>query len=222
MKELQLIYRKRKQQLLPLIFGFASIFILFRIVLPQWTDIQNVLQLITTKNSTIKAKEASVLLLNSLPTEGVDADFNSITTALPLQKDIILIFEELNNAASETDVDLGGFSVKVGGIYSAASGQQKKEKAVTGVPYLNILVSVSGENAKVRLFAKKLYQSMPLVEIESLDVGRNDARYEVKFYYKPVSIRPTKADTVALEPLTNTEIETLKTLRSWQSSSSLQ
>ena len=95
MKELELIYRKRKKQLLPLIFGFASFFVFFRIVMPQWSDIQDVQSLLTSKSTTVDAKEQSVTLLNSLPQSVVDENYEVITTALPLQKDVVLIYAEL-------------------------------------------------------------------------------------------------------------------------------
>ncbi len=215
MKELEAIYRKRKKQLIPLIFGFASFFVLFRIILPQWTDISDALELISTKNSTIDAKEKSLLLLNSLSQEKVDDDFKVVTKALPLQKDIVLIYDELNTVAGKTNVKLGGFSVKLGGVYDAQTKKQKAEREINGVPFLNILVSVSGPNENVRAFAEKMYESAPLVEIKEVDIGKNDARYDVYFFFKPIAIRPTNADKIALEDLTVNEKKQLETLRSW-------
>lgn len=215
MKELLHIYKKRKQQLVPLVFGFAAIFVIFRIVMPQISDIQNALTLITEKEAEIKAKEESISLLSSIPNETVDGDFGLVTTALPIQKDIILIFEELNTVANESNVQLGGYSVKVGGIYDSGKMPKKNERVIAGVPFLNILVNVTGESSDVIQFAETLYKSIPLVEIKSVDIGRGNARYDVNFFYKPVAIRPNVAETQALEPLTPAENAQLAELREY-------
>ena len=218
MKELEKIYRKRKRQLLPLIFGFASFFVIFRVVMPQWNDIQDVQSLLTTKGATVDAKEASVTTLNSLPQETVDENYSVATTALPIQKDVVLIYTELNSASNKANVKLGGFSIKVGGIYSAITEKSspKIERAVNGIPYLNILVNVTGTNVNLRKFAEVLYKSIPLVDIKSIDIAKNDARLDVNFYYKPIAIKPSNADTNAVKNLSAVELSQLNTLKTWR------
>ncbi len=218
MHELEQIYRRRKKQLLPLIFGFASFFVFFRIVIPQWSDIQDVQSLLTTKSASVEAKEQSVTLLNSLPQAVVDENYEVITTALPLQKDVVLIYTELNKAAERSGVKLGGFSIKVGGIYTAESDKkvQPTTKVVNGIPFLNILVNAEGDNLNLRKFAQELYKSIPLVDIKAIDLAKSDARLDVNFYYKPVTVRPLNADTTAVKNLTKAEEAQLNTLKGWR------
>ena len=215
MKELQLIYRKRKQQILPLVFAFAAVFVLFRVIIPQWSDVQEASTLMGTKQAELKAKEESIALLNSIPDETINKNFETITKAVPMQKDIVLIYSELTNAAAAEGVKLGGFNVKIGGIYSSES-KKTTEKTINGMPYVNIVISVTGNGAGLRTFAEKLYQSVPLVEIKSVDIGRNDARYDVNFYYKPVTLRPSGGSAKALEPLSATDTKLLEQLDSWK------
>lgn len=218
MKELNLIYKKRKKQLLPIVFGFAAVFVIFRILIPQWSDIQDAQQLLTTKDDTVKAKEATVTLLNSMSQESVDNDYSLVTTALPSQKDVVLIFSELSDVSSKAGVKLGGFTIKVGGVYSTSKVQQLTgEKAINGIPYINILVTVSGKNDGLRKFAEIMYKSMPVVEIRSVDMSKNDARYSINFFYKPVALKAPNADSVALTSLTPLESSQLKELKSWKS-----
>ncbi len=215
MKELEAIYRKRKHQLIPIIFGFTAVFVLFRIVVPQWGDIQEVQSLLTSKNKNVKAKSDSITLLNSITQETIDENFNLVTTAIPLEKDVILIFNELNQIATKTSVKLGGFNVKIGGIYSTDKKPKANQKLVNGVPYVNILVNVSGKGAGLRSFADELYKSIPLVEIKSIDITKTGARYDVNFYYKPPALKQDNADGVPLTSLNGTEVKQLKDLKSW-------
>lgn len=216
MRELEAIYRKRKNQLLPLIFGFAAFFVIFRVVIPQWTDIQDVGNLLTDKNVTVEAKEETLRFLNSIPTEQVENNYTLVTTALPIQKDVILIFNELNDAAARASVKLGGFSVRVGGIYAADKDSKNAEKNIAGVPFLNILVSVTGQGNDLKLFADELYKSLPIVEILSVDITKSSAQYDVNFFFKPVALRPQNADSVALKPLTPIETKQLETITNWR------
>lgn len=216
MKELDFIYRKHKKKILPLIFGFVSVFVFFRIIIPQWSDITDVQSLLTTKNKVVEAKGATVDLLNSLSQDNVDSDYALATTALPNQKDIVLIFSELSDAASKSNVKLGGFSLKVGGIYTTTKNTKSADKSINGIPYLNILVNVSGKNDNLRKFADVIYKSMPVVEIKSIDITKNDARYDVNFYFKPVALKAPNADSTALTSLTPLQASQLKELKSWK------
>lgn len=216
MKELDFIYRKHKKKILPLVFGFVSVFVFFRIIVPQWSDISDVQSLLTTKNKVVEAKGATVDLLNSLSQEGVDSDYTLATTALPNQKDVVLIFSELSDAASKSNVKLGGFTLKVGGIYTVSKNVKTTEKSINGIPYLNILVNISGKNESLRKFADVLYRSIPVVEIKNIDITKSDARYDVNFYFKPVALKAPDADSTALTSLTPLQASQLKELKSWK------
>ncbi len=216
MRELQKIYNKRKQQLLPLIFGFATFFLFVRVILPQWTDIQDVQSLVTTKQASIDAKTETVRLLNSMTTEKVNEDYELVTTALPIRKDIVLIYSELSDVAVRSGVELGGFSVKIGDIYNTEKSKKTEDRSVNGVPYFSILVNVSGENDGLRKYADMIYQSLPLVEIETIDITKKDARYTINFFFKPIALRPANAQTTAITPLNPADQKQLEDIRAWR------
>lgn len=224
MNDLKHSYRKNKQKILPIIFGLVGFFVIFRIILPQWTDIQDVQQLISTKLSTVSAKDSNVTLLNSMPNETVDSNYNLVATALPIQKDVVLIFSELNNVSAKTNVKLGGFSLQVGGIYSnnkTAALSGGKTQGISGIPYLTILINVSGDNDNLKQFAEELYKSIPLVEIKDINISKNNAQYNVNFFFKQVALRPANVNTTQLKSLSADENSLLTKLKSWQGESSI-
>lgn len=220
MEELKLIYKKRKHQLLPLFFFLGSFFVIFRIILPQLTDISDAQSLIDQKKSAIEAKSESLRVLNSMSDSDVDANYDLVSTALPLQKDVVLIFTELSDASSKAGVSLGGFNVKVGGIYEAKGKSDKAQSNVSGLPFLNIIINVTGPSQNLKDFSEILNQSLPLVGINSVNIGKNDARFDVNFYYKPVVTKPLKSDTTALSELTSIEKKELEKLQAWKNGSS--
>jgi hypothetical protein len=217
MKELQQIYNKRKQQLVPLILGFAAFFVLVRVILPQWTDITDVQSLVTTKRAAIEAKTETVRILNSLTSEKIDEDYTLVTTALPLRKDIVLIYSELNDVANRSGVELGGFSVKIGDIYTTAKSTKSSDQTINGIPYFTILVNVSGESDGMRKFADLMYESLPVVEISTIDISKRDARYTINFFFKPLSLKPDNASATAIQPLSAADTKQLDAIRTWKS-----
>jgi hypothetical protein len=213
MQELNFIYKKHKNQLVPAVFFLAAFFVVFRIILPQWSDIQNVSEELSKKNISIESLNSTLNVLNGTPDEVVDRNYELVTTALPVAKDIVLIFNELNAAADKSSVKLGGFSLKVGGVYS----KQKTNitgQTIAGIPYLNILVKASGDTDKLKDFASVMYKSIPLIEIKTVDISKKDAQYESKFFFNPISLRSNGANS-QLTQLSESENSLLKQLGEW-------
>lgn len=218
MKDLEKVYRKNKSIVLPVIFVLVSLFAIFRILIPLVDDILKTQKAISEKMQTLAAKKESIRVLNSISDDSISSDFELVTTALPLQKNFVLIFDELNRIADSTNVELGGFSVNIGGIYSTGGIEVPAEESVPkieGVPYLNTLITVSGPNQNLKNFAEKMYKSIPLIEINKIDIAKNDAKYDVNFFYKPVALRSNEGVLTALTGLNDKERKQLESLRTW-------
>lgn len=217
MKALKEIYKKRKKQLLPVILFLAAVVIFLRIILPQLSDIGEARSEIGKKEATVTAKEKNLQFLSTIPDEIIENDFRIATIAVPTQKDIILIYTELIDASLRAGVTLGGFSVQLGGVYTKDEGEAAAEqRSQIGVPFVNILVNVAGPSLSVKNFADELYKSIPLVEIVKVNLLDNEAKYDVNFYYKPISLRPQGGSTEILVPLTKEEDDLLKELETWR------
>lgn len=217
MQELNFIYKKHKNRLVPAILFLAAFFVIFRIILPQWSDINNVNEELAKKNKSIEALTQTLNVLSVTPDEVVNRNYELVTTALPIEKDIILIFNELNTASQKASVKLGGFSLKVGGVYS----KQKLPvvgKTISGIPYLNILVKASGEPEKLKDFASIMNKSIPLIEIKTIDISRKDAQYDSNFFFNPIALR-SKNINLPLTQLDAGEALLLKQLSEFYASS---
>ena len=210
MQELNFIYKKYKGQILPAVLFLAAFFVIFRIILPQWADIQNVNDELSKKNTSVATLRSTLDVLQATPDDVVDKNYELVTTALPVEKDIILIFNELNAASQKAFVKLGGFSLKVGGVYSkqktATTGQ-----TVSGIPYLSILVKASGETDKLKDFANVMYKSIPLIEIKTIDISKKDAQYDSNFFFNPIVSRSNQINS-PLKQLDASENSLLKQL----------
>lgn len=212
-KELRQIYRKYKQQLLPAALVFAAFFILFRIALPQLSEISAVNQQIDKKEQNIADLQNSLTLLQTIPINTIDRDFEVATTALPAEKNVALMFTMLNSAANKADVSLQGFSLKVGDIFDTKK-ELTGEKSIDGLPYLSVTIQAEGNNSDLKNFAENLYQSLPLVELTRVSIDKGLGSYDVNFFFKPYDVLPT-ALLNNVESLTPREANLLKQLDAW-------
>lgn len=219
MEDFKRIYKKHKQKIIPAIISLAAVFLFLQVTLPLLTNIQESQALIADKEQEVEVKENAILILNSIPDATVDNNYELVTTALPTAKDIVLIFSQLETISERVGVSLGGFTVKVGGVYEATAVAEKvkpnsKAKPNTSMPYINIAVNVEGENTALRQFAEEMYKSLPLVEINSINISKDDARYDMDFYYK---IAPTTLTSVTtpLKKMTPAEEKQIEMLREW-------
>ncbi len=212
-KELRQIYKKYKEQLLPVALIFASFFILFRIALPQLSEISLINQQIEKKSGAVGNLQNSLTLIQTTPKEVLDRNFTVATTALPPQKDVALMFTMLNSAANRADVRLQGFSLRVGDIYDTGK-KIGSNKSIEGLPYLTVTIQAEGSNNNLKKFAENLYQSLPLVELTRIGIDKGLGSYDVKFFFKPYDVLPTALlnDVKALTP---SEANLLNQLDGW-------
>lgn len=213
-KDFKTIYAKHRKQLLPLALLMASFFIIFRVIMPQISDIQDFLSQMDQKSQETDLLGSDLSMLQSMSDATVDQNYALVTTALPTTKDIVLIFTELNNTASKVNVKLGSFSVKVGGIYAVSKVADVSQRAIDGVPYLNIVVNASGDSTALKNFADALYKSMPVVEIKNIEIDQTSGNFDVNFFFMPITVSNSNT---GLKQLTSGETTMLQTLQSWSS-----
>lgn len=212
-KELRQIYKKYKEQLLPVALIFAAFFVFFRIALPQMSEISVVKQQIEKKTKDIEALRSTLSLIQSTPVGVIDNNFAITTTALPPQKDVALMFTMLNSAANKADVKLQGFSLKVGDIFDTKK-KVSAEKSIEGLPYLSVSIQAEGSNENLKRFAENLYQSLPLVEITKVSIDKGLGSYDVDFFFKPYDVLPN-ALLNEVKSLTPQQTLLLKQLEDW-------
>ncbi len=213
-KQLKLYLRRYRQDLLPAALILAALMLANFIILPQFNDIGDLRTQIDVQEDTNEGLRSSDSTLSSISDSQLDDDYDLVLSALPLSKSIGSIFEALNSAALRSNVVIGSLNVQVGTVYEQnAKGVEKNN--VDGVPYLNILVRATGQSAAdFTNFAQVLYESVPVVEINSIEASESDARFDVNFYFKPMNPAGFQAQTL-VAPLNAQQQSLLSTLREW-------
>lgn len=212
-KLLKQYLKKYKQDLMPAALLIAGIILVFRVVVPQFGDIFEVREEIETQAQTNDNIRSSINTLNAVNDAQLDSDYALVLNALPLKKSIGLIYDALNTSAISSNVTIGSLNLQVGSVYQVE--EDSRQKNVEGVPFLNLLVRVNGNSsADAARFAQLMYQTLPLVEINSVSATSSDGRYDVDFFFKPLKTDAFQAQT-QIQPLNSAQQQLLTTLRDW-------
>lgn len=212
-KDLQKYYVKYKPWILPVALFSASFFIVFRIIVPQFSSISDTKNSISDKQGVLDRLTTTYQTLSAQDPTRVDDQLKTVNTALPTAKDIAGIFSAILDSASKAGVSLGGFSIKVGGIY----GKAAVESTVSGAfPALAMEIKINAKTAsELANFSDVLQKKLPISEIKTFDFSRTTGSIGVNFFYKPTDLAIiSKQDKVA--PLTPQEQKLLDTLETYK------
>jgi hypothetical protein len=186
MKNYRLYYLKYKHLLLPSVFVFLSIFLLFFVVLPQITSIGNLTRETSEASSRVQVLKDSLDVLSKQDEAEVESKIGTATNALPTVKDISKIFIALNSAASSADTALREFSLDVGPVHGKAADPSGDQ---TAAPSMEVRARVEGTDARnLSDFSVALARKFPLAEVQRIDGSGNTASFQVNFFYKPINL----------------------------------
>lgn len=205
----RLYYQKYKKNLIPVTLIFASLFMIFRIALPQFSGINQTRSQIDAKEQELTTAQQTLSTINALSAE-IDENIENVQTALPVEKDITLIFSALTSAAEKADVTLSDYSIKVGNIFEK---ETKPARKATGTPEVTVNATIrASDSASLLSFSKEMYDVLPLAEVRNVRIVENEANLEMRFFYKPVDVAAlSRVEHVA--PLTPQEQAMLENFR---------
>ncbi len=214
-QQLKIYYKKYKREILPAALLGAGIILITNVIMPQFTGILDLREDISTQQETNEGLRDSQVVLNSIDNVQLDEDYNLVLEALPPAKQIGAMYSSLNSAANSSSVTIGSLNLQVGSVYES-DGNQTSSRAIEGVPFLEMLVRVNGNSSTdTTRFAEILYESLPVVEINTIAATDSDGRYGVDFFFKPINTDSFQAQT-RIQSLTADQQELLTTLRSWR------
>jgi hypothetical protein len=211
-KKIRSFFVKYKKLIVPLALDLASVFIVFGVIFPQISTISNQNSEIEKQNEVLINLRNSLNTINSQDVTVLDENFSIATRALPVSKDVALIFSSLTDASSGTNNILGDFSLTVGGVYGRAA---QLIEGVTSVPSVGVTANVSGSSARnLALILEYLLRHIPLTEVKQARISQDAADLQVNYFYKPVDVsRITKSDKVT--PLSQADQNTIEQMKDW-------
>lgn len=207
---LNLYYPKYKKQLMGVVFLLLSLFIIFRVIIPQMLSVSESNNVLNDKKREVLELKETLSVVSSVGDQE-SSYLKTLTKALPRSKDVSLIFSALNSAASASQTELREFSLEVGGLYGRAA-----QSSETGAPVLEVIARLSASDARSFMdFAKKLEESLPLSSVKNIDINGSQASFEIAFYYKTLDLSQiSKQKKVA--PLSQADRNLLNQLAQWE------
>lgn len=206
---LRILYTKYKAYLLP-----VGIIVVCLIIFIQFT-LQQIQGFFTTQDEErllrirIAMLKQNKDLLTTLPDETLNQQVQTVSTALPSQKDFSGIITALSEAASEAGVGLGDYSFQVGDL------SDRPDVTLVGQPFIEVNLLINGGIEGVKNFTQVLAEKLPLSEIISTQLTNTDATVKVFFYYKPFTVSQVASDR-PLQGFSQKEVELINTLASWE------
>lgn len=179
-------------------------FLLFQVVIPQFSQWFSVQREVDTIKQDIKIMQDNITFLSSLDESALDADLKTVTNAYPFQKDYAGIIDALTNTSSKTGVALPDFRISVG---ESQSGD------LPAAYQMAFTLDASLEVTK--LFISELNQVLPIAAVTSIDNTGGSTTVSLEFYYHGF---PTIAinQKEKLKTLSASERELLARLKTWQ------
>ena len=217
-EEFKQYYKKYKDIILPGAILLVSMFVFFKVVLPQISLIADLHTKMNDETQKIAQLNTAISTINSYPAQTLDTNLSDAGNALPYNKNILSIFLALNSLSTIYNVNIDTFSLKVGGIYSTDKTTPLQDLTEgIGVPSVEVTAQVSSSDPKnIIQFSNSLYQAFPLSQVKNLQYSGDGGSFDLDFFYKPYDLNYIGNDT-NVTPFNSGETKLLQTLDQWKS-----
>lgn len=211
---LLLIYLKYRKYFLQIVLFVLSVFIAFRIILPQIFTILETNQNIKSTQEEIKKLNDSLNILTSQSDSQVNDNLTLVGSALPFSKDVDLIFAALIRASNSSSTELREFSLKLGKVYGKKLTDTVQTK---GIPFITVPALVSSPDPENFIqFSKEIQKIFPLAEVKKIATNKDRATFDIVFYYKPIDQSFISGqDKIPALSFSDQELLTKLKLREW-------
>jgi Tfp pilus assembly protein PilO len=208
-ENLVVLYKHYKEFMLPIGVIIVSILVIFYIVFPQ-------IQQYFTSQDSVKAEQQKLTtlknnysLLASLSDATIASNLQTLSLALPPQKDFAGIIGAITYLSAKTSVSVGDFEFSLGNLSASNFGG-------TAYPSTKIDISLRGNTKDIIKFTHEISKSMPIAEVTELDVSGSSGTVTVLFYYKAFPAQNISAQA-QIVPLSANQLSLVNDISTWNS-----
>ncbi len=222
-KNIRFLYYRYKDS--PYYSLFTSVFtvvvctlLFFKVIIPQvqsWFSVRD--EVIVTRKK-ISILRDNINFMNNIDKSVLNAQLQTVSRALPAEKDFIGVINALSDSAIHSGVSINDYTFQVGKISSTKGRENDGTK--NGLPSIAISVTVNGNVNQVKNFLKELQEKLPLSQVLSIDGNTQSTIVSVVFNYKPYSTTALKSDE-PLHSISDDQRILINKLSSWQPASGL-
>lgn len=194
--------------------GFLMIVLIFGIIVPQIQGIAREIEKHNLKSEEVQKLQASLQAMNAVSNDRLQSDVELLTDALPTNKEVVSLFSSIIALASESNVQVRGFTIQVGEIYATGESTNTTDsRSETGFPSMNVLLSLSSASQRqVVPFTQALYKNFPIAKVNAVAAQDGSSSLEISFYYRPYNIERLQ-NSREVPGYTNQTLQLLEQLR---------
>ena len=175
---LKFIFDRNKSYIIPVIIILISVILFFQFVIPEFGALHKVQQEAKQLSQELEIMKSNLNVLSNTDEDVLDSQLETLTLALPLNKDAIRILNSIYANAQKAGISLGAFSFAIGDI--------SKSESTIDLPVIKLSVPIEADVIGVNSFIEIINRTVPLAEINSVKIGNKSSQIELSFYYKPL------------------------------------
>jgi len=191
----------------------VCIVLLFQVVIPQvqnWFSISDEARATQLK---ISALQKNINFMNNIDKAVLNNQFDVATRALPPQKDFDTVLIALSDAGLKAGVSFDDFNFQVGNIATEAA--KPNRTAQIELPYIKLIVTLSGSMSSINEFMREINSKLPLSETMIVEGDARSTAVTLQFYQKPFPKIAYKDDQ-PIPSLSDANIALVRKLSTWQ------
>jgi hypothetical protein len=204
----KIIYSKYKKQILYWLVILSCIIMFFIYTLPGVLNIPRLSEERKFEEEKLKIINNNLALLKNSDESALDEQIGVSTSALPLSKDYVGILNAISIASIKSGAGVKDYSLSVGEITEKGSAEE-------GYPSLDIGLSLQGSQEQIVAFISNIYQTVPLSEVLGVNLSKDSATLNLKFYYKAQPPSNFSEDS-PLNPISAESLGTIRTISEWE------
>lgn len=204
------LYWRYKDYLLPIFIIFASIILFAQFVIPQAQEMFAIRTEESAIRNNIDTLRKNLDFLSSLNDSNLNSQLQTVSSALPQEKDFVGILNAISTASFNSGVMVDDYVFQVGDL-SPKLGKGDSR------PSLSILLALRGGGVNgAKNFLAQLSKTVPISETSDIQMTKGSSKVTVVFYYRPIP--PIIYNyTSLMKPLDSNEKSTLEKLSTWKS-----
>lgn len=208
-ENIMILYRHYKQFLLPIGVILISILMIIYIIFPQIQQYFNSQTLVNAEQQKLDNLKNNYTLLVSLSDTQTAKNLDTLSAALPAQKDFAGILNAISYVSAKTGVSVGNFEFSLGNLSAT-------NFAGTAYPSTKIDLSLKGNSKNIANFVSEIVKTMPIAEVTSVDISGSTGIVGILFYYKPFPAQNI-SDQTQISPLSASDETLIKQVSTWNS-----
>jgi len=177
---IKFIFDKNKYYILPVVIVLISVFLLFKFVIPQYDSLIAIREQAKTEKLKLNTLKENLKLLTKVNEEDLNSRFDILTSALPLDKNVVLLLNAIYSSAQKTGVEIGPFSFS---LEDTTRGQDEGN-----IPVIKLSLPINSDAVAANDFIKTMMETVPLSQVDSFHVKEEGTLIDLDFYYLPQGV----------------------------------